>query len=58
MKVEFSKSEINVIENAICGYRQAIPSGLNPMFYHTLSYESEVSLKELADGIAKKLGID
>ena len=55
--VELESSEVNLIRNALANYREEVVQNLGPMFYHSLTYEGDVRIKELADSVADKLGL-
>ena len=48
--------EINLILNLLLSIG-TVPEGLDPTFYHTLSYEGDCKLKDIADGLKDKLTI-
>ena len=53
--------EKRLIGNLLEEIRKPVPKSrtkLCPTFYRTLNYEDECKLKERADALAKKLGID
>jgi hypothetical protein len=45
--------EINLILNLLP--KSPVPKGLDPTFYHTLTYEGDVRIQEIADGLREKL---
>lgn len=58
MKAILDEREISLIGNLLEELRKPVPKNLCPTFYRTLNYEDECKLKERADALAEKLGID
>ena len=52
-------TELNPIEKRIIlnflPYEETVPKGLDPTFYHTLNYDSEVRLQNQINEIRRKL---
>lgn len=53
MNVELTETEIRIINNFLPS--GTVPKGLDPTFYHTLSYDKEVALQNTIDAIRDKL---
>lgn len=58
IEVFLEASEVALIGNLLASLRTEVPEGLDPTFYHTLNYQDECKLKEKADDLAEKLGLD
>lgn len=58
IEVFLEEHEVNLIRNLLVSIRQYVPEGLDPTFYHTLDFKKECELKEMADNLAEKLGIE
>jgi hypothetical protein len=56
--VDLDDYEIRLIGSLLEDIRKPVPRNLCPTFYRTLNYADECKLKEKADNIAEKLGID
>jgi len=58
MSNELDDYEKRLIKNLLEEIRKPVPKFLCPTFYRTLSYVDECELKDKADNLAKKLGLD
>ena len=58
IEIFLEDDEANLIGNLLEEIRKPVPKNLCPTFYRTLNYEDECKLKERADALAEKLGID
>jgi hypothetical protein len=56
MSNELEQSEKNFILTILGGYLSPVPRNLAPMFYHSLSYEGDCALHDLAVEIESKIG--
>lgn len=53
-EVFLDSDEIGLILNMIRPV-QDVPEGLDPTFYRTLSYEGDLKIKAIADGLEEKI---
>lgn len=58
MEIFLEEDEANLICRLLAEIRKPVPKGLHPTFYRTLTYDGDVKLKERADNLAEKLGIE
>lgn len=58
IEVFLEDDEVSLIASLLVEMRNNVPKNLCPTFYRTLRYEGDCKLKERADLLAEKLGID
>lgn len=58
VEVFLEDDEISLVASLLVDLRKSVPKNLCPTFYRTLSYETECRLKQRADDLAEKLGIE
>lgn len=58
IEIFLEDDEANLIYSLLNELRKPVPENLCPTFYRTLTYDGDVKLKERADDLAEKLGIE